>query len=105
MKTKSWSFTEKTLIALTVLLVVFWIASIVAVFAEELDTAPIPTTTNTSDSPAASSPDDDLTPDAPVDLYYKNCNEARTAGVAPIWRGEPGYRPELDRNHDGVACE
>lgn len=37
--------------------------------------------------------------------YYDNCDEAREAGVAPINRGEPGYRPELDRNDDGVACE
>lgn len=38
-------------------------------------------------------------------VYYKNCGEARAAGAAPIERGEPGYRPELDRNNDGIACE
>lgn len=37
--------------------------------------------------------------------YYKNCTEARRAGAAPIYRGEPGYRSQLDRDNDGVACE
>ncbi|MFR0358502.1 excalibur calcium-binding domain-containing protein [Streptomyces sediminimaris] len=36
---------------------------------------------------------------------YKNCDEARAAGAAPIHEGEPGYAPHLDRDHDGVACE
>ncbi|MEC3915847.1 excalibur calcium-binding domain-containing protein [Nocardia sp. CDC160] len=39
------------------------------------------------------------------DVYYKNCTEARKAGAAPIKKGEPGYRPALDRDNDGVACE
>ncbi|MFH9707588.1 excalibur calcium-binding domain-containing protein [Streptomyces luteogriseus] len=39
------------------------------------------------------------------DVYYDNCDEARAAGAAPLFVGEPGYRPELDRNRDGVACE
>ena len=38
-------------------------------------------------------------------VYYKNCAEARAAGAAPIHRGEPGYRAELDRDDDGIACE
>lgn len=36
-------------------------------------------------------------------VYYQNCNAARAAGAAPIRRGEPGYRPALDRDGDGVA--
>ncbi|MFE3195734.1 excalibur calcium-binding domain-containing protein [Nocardia sp. NPDC059240] len=40
-----------------------------------------------------------------ADVYYKNCTEARDAGAAPIRKGEPGYRPALDRDNDGVACE
>lgn len=39
------------------------------------------------------------------DVYYKNCSEARAAGAAPIYRGEPGYRKGLDRDNDGIACE
>lgn len=30
---------------------------------------------------------------------------ARAAGAAPIYQGQPGYRSQLDRDHDGVACE
>ena len=37
--------------------------------------------------------------------YYANCAAARNAGAAPIYRGEPGYRPALDGDNDGVACE
>ncbi len=38
-------------------------------------------------------------------VYYRNCAAARAAGVAPIRRGEPGYRKFLDADDDGVACE
>jgi len=37
--------------------------------------------------------------------YYANCSAAKAAGAAPLHRGEPGYRPALDRDGDGVACE
>ena len=37
--------------------------------------------------------------------YYKNCSAARAAGVAPLHRGDPGYRSQLDRDGDGIACE
>ena len=37
--------------------------------------------------------------------YYASCKEARAAGAAPLYLGESGYRAELDRDHDGVACE
>ncbi|GAA3963215.1 GmrSD restriction endonuclease domain-containing protein [Gordonia caeni] len=36
---------------------------------------------------------------------YNNCSEARAAGVTPIYRGQPGYSPKLDRDGDGIACE
>jgi len=36
---------------------------------------------------------------------YANCAAARAAGVAPIHRGEPGYRTALDGDGDGTACE
>jgi len=39
------------------------------------------------------------------DVYYANCSAARAAGAAPIRRGQPGYRPALDRDNDGIACE
>lgn len=41
----------------------------------------------------------------PTAVYYRNCSEARAAGAAPLYRGQPGYREGLDRDRDGVACE
>ena len=38
-------------------------------------------------------------------VYYNNCEAARAAGAAPIKSGESGYRSELDRDHDGIACD
>jgi hypothetical protein len=37
--------------------------------------------------------------------YYPGCNAARAAGAAPIYRGQPGYREEMDGDGDGIACE
>lgn len=37
--------------------------------------------------------------------YYANCSEAKAAGAAPLFAGDPGYRAALDRDKDGVACE
>lgn len=37
--------------------------------------------------------------------YYPSCAWAEAAGAAPIMRGQPGYRPRLDADADGVACE
>ncbi|MFL6763940.1 MAG: excalibur calcium-binding domain-containing protein [Sphingomicrobium sp.] len=37
--------------------------------------------------------------------YFASCNEARSAGVAPMFRGQPGYREELDGDGDDIACE
>jgi Excalibur calcium-binding domain len=41
----------------------------------------------------------------PTYVYYSNCADARQAGATPIYAGEPGYRPELDGDSDGIACE
>jgi hypothetical protein len=38
-------------------------------------------------------------------VYYPNCAAARALGKAPIHIGEPGYRPGLDADGDGIACE
>jgi hypothetical protein len=51
--------------------------------------------------PADTSPGSSTGPSA----YYPNCAAARAAGVAPLHRGEPGYRSGLDRDGDGIACE
>ncbi|OOL28235.1 calcium-binding protein, partial [Rhodococcus rhodochrous] len=31
--------------------------------------------------------------------------EARAAGAAPLYAGQPGYSEEMDGDRDGVACE
>jgi hypothetical protein len=38
-------------------------------------------------------------------VYYAGCNEVRAEGKAPIYAGQPGYRPEMDGDSDGIACE
>ncbi|WP_066560692.1 excalibur calcium-binding domain-containing protein [Croceicoccus bisphenolivorans] len=37
--------------------------------------------------------------------YWSRCADARKAGTYPIAKGEPGYRPQLDSDRDGIACE
>lgn len=36
---------------------------------------------------------------------YADCAAATTAGVVPLFAGDPGYSRRLDGNDDGVACE
>lgn len=38
-------------------------------------------------------------------VTYSGCNEVRALGKAPIYAGQPGYRPEMDGDADGIACE
>jgi Excalibur calcium-binding domain len=38
-------------------------------------------------------------------LPIPNCATARALGLAPAYRGDPGYRSHLDRDNDGIACE
>ena len=40
-----------------------------------------------------------------ADAGYGSCDEARAAGAAPLYAGQPGYSRKLDRDGDGVACE
>lgn len=42
---------------------------------------------------------------SPTANAYANCSEARAAGAAPLYAGQPGYSRKLDRDGDGVACE
>ena len=44
-------------------------------------------------------------PEEQADAYYANCTEAKAAGAAPMYRGSPGYRADLDRDDDGIACD
>ena len=45
------------------------------------------------------------TPTPTASAYYLTCAAADAAGAAPISRGHPGYRPELDEDGDGIACD
>jgi len=56
--------------------------------------------------PAAPAPLPSTTPPAPTPIvYYANCAAVRAVGAAPLHRGDPGYRSQLDRDNDGIACE
>ncbi|MBB4883194.1 DUF1524 domain-containing protein [Micrococcus flavus] len=72
--------------------------------AESTPQAPVEIEAPPAPEPAAPAPAEE--PQAPAaDVYYKNCDAARAAGAAPLLRGEPGYRPRMDGDDDGVACE
>lgn len=53
---------------------------------------------------AQQSPQANPAPQSPS-VYYKNCDEVRAAGKAPLRKGDPGYAAHLDRDSDGIACE
>ena len=81
--------------------------------------SPVPTTEAPVQAPSAEAPAAPVSaapaqqaPAQPVQqaparssVYYETCADARAAGAAPLHRGEPGYRPGLDKDGDGVACE
>ena len=37
-------------------------------------------------------------------LVFKNCEEVRAKGLAPLMAGRPGYNRELDPDGTGMAC-
>jgi hypothetical protein len=41
----------------------------------------------------------------PAGYTYSGCNEVRAAGVAPLYRYEPGFSERLDGDGDGIGCE
>lgn len=41
----------------------------------------------------------------PQKEFYSNCKAVKAAGAAPLYRGDPGYSEDLDRDGDGIACE
>ena len=55
-------------------------------------------------TPPAPNPQPVLQP-AASETYYQNCDDARARGAAPVLAGQPGYRPGLDSDSDGIGCE
>jgi hypothetical protein len=56
-------------------------------------------------SPKFSGLDLSITPDVHAHSDIPNCSTARALGLAPAYRGQPGYRSHLDRDGDGISCE
>ena len=50
-------------------------------------------------------PDRSWTTEAAHMIASANCAMARVVGLAAAYRGQPGYWPHLDADHDGIACE
>jgi hypothetical protein len=38
-------------------------------------------------------------------IWYAGCDQVRLSGRAPLYRGQPGYRDDMDSDQDGIACE
>ena len=58
------------------------------------------------DSGSGEGSEEEVTPEPePQKEFYANCDDAKAAGAAPMYKGDPGYRPELDRDKDGIACD
>ena len=58
------------------------------------------------DSGSGEGSEEEATPESePQKEFYANCKEAKAAGAAPLYKGDPGYRSDLDRDGDGIACE
>jgi hypothetical protein len=70
--------------------------------------APPPSTATPEPEPPAKPPKVTLSltlPELELPVFFPDCDTAWFFGAAPIEKGEPGYRKELDRDRDGVACE
>ncbi len=79
--------------------------------APSTETTAAPTTT-ASTAPPTTAPPATTSPTRPSTTtstaparHYRNCFEAFRAGALPLHRGDPGYSPNLDDDHDGIACE
>ncbi|MFW6188720.1 MAG: GmrSD restriction endonuclease domain-containing protein [Actinomycetota bacterium] len=63
-----------------------------------------PASTDPAD-PGGGSPVPATEPSSSGGTSYADCAAARAAGAAPLRSGDPGYRPGMDGDRDGVACE
>ena len=78
-------------------------------------TTTVLTTTSAAPATTTAPPTPSTIPSAPTrpatggersdGVFYANCDEARLEGSAPLFFGDPGYRPELDPEGDGITCD
>lgn len=70
-------------------------------------TRPRSTTTAPTAPPATEAPPPTSAPppSEPARRPYRDCLDAWLDGALPLFAGEPGYAPSLDRDGDGEACE
>ncbi|GAA5045182.1 excalibur calcium-binding domain-containing protein [Nocardia callitridis] len=40
----------------------------------------------------------------PSPKMYTSCDQLRGSSSGPVYRGTPEYNPQLDRDHNGIAC-
>lgn len=74
--------------------------------AQEPEPEPEPEPAAEEPEPVAEEPAPPAPAPAPAPARpFTSCAQAREAGAAPLYRGDPGYSPRLDRDKDGVACE
>ncbi|MFC9906864.1 excalibur calcium-binding domain-containing protein [Rhodococcus sp. NPDC127593] len=73
--------------------------------------APVAPTTTVAVAPPPAPAAIPANPPAPThtapqsSVSYASCADAKAAGAAPIYQGEPGYSTKLDRDKDGIACD
>ncbi len=114
MKTRQTS-TGKTAIGCVIFVVAFFllIGACTALFSSDPEAPePKPSVTVTETETPEPEPTETETvseepvdvPEPNTDVYYENCSDVRAAGAAPIRRGDPGWREDLDRDGDGQAC-
>lgn len=72
---------------------------------EEPEPQPEPEPAVEEPEPVADKPAPPAPAPAPARVHFSSCKQAREAGAAPLYRGDPGYSSKLDRDNDGVACE
>jgi hypothetical protein len=88
------------LAAIATFAAVYWLAPAPAAVAQAEPGGIVETAAPVSARPVGPAPE---APEAPV--YFAGCNEVRAAGLAPLFRGQPGYRSGMDGDDDGIACE
>jgi hypothetical protein len=67
--------------------------------------APPPGNSAPAHSPQGKPPRVTITVKIPNIVYFPDCLAAWAFGAAPMYRGQQGYRDELDKDHNGIACE